>query len=109
MSSLPALLEEPLTACLPDAPRQSSSSSSKQRALLVLGPGVASAWLDEWLRPDPEAWGGGGRTGMPEDGEAGANTGDQLLGASTSARSMRVPWLLEWWFPGRASKRGQEK
>lgn len=37
---------------------------------------------------------------MPEEGAAGANTGDELLGASNSARSMRVPWLLECWFPG---------
>lgn len=39
---------------------------------------------------------------MPEEGAAGAwvNTGDELLGASNSARSMRVPWLSECWFPG---------
>lgn len=36
-------------------PKQSSSSSSRQRALLVLlGVGVTSAWLEEWLRPGPE-------------------------------------------------------
>lgn len=36
-------------------PKQSSSSSSKERALLVLlGPVGASAWLDERLREGPE-------------------------------------------------------
>lgn len=35
---------------------------------------------------------------MPEDGGAGANTEDELPGVSNSARSMRVPWFLEW-FP----------
>lgn len=65
------------------------------------GPGGASAWLDEWLRGGPEVWGGGGRIGMPEVGgaDAGANTGDELLGASTSVRSMRVPWLPQLLFP----------
>lgn len=78
-------------------PKQSSSSSSKERALLVLlGPGVASAWLEERLRGGPEAWGGGGRIGMPEEGGvgAGANTEDKLFVVSSSARSMSVPWLL---------------
>lgn len=78
------------------APRQRSSSSSKERALFVLsGPEGASAWLDERLRGGPEVWGGGGRIGMPEVGGAGAgaNTGDELLGVSNSARSMRAPWL----------------
>lgn len=104
--------EKPFRAFLQDAPKQSSSSSSRQRALFVLlGPGVASAWLDEWLRPGPEVCGGGGRIGMPEDGgagaRAGANTEDELLGVSNSARSMRVSWFLEW-FPGWANGRGQE-
>lgn len=79
-------------------PKQSSSSSSKVRALLVLsGPEGASAWLDDRLRGGPEVWGGGGRIGMPEVGGAGAgaNTEDELLGVSNSARSMRVPWLLQ--------------
>lgn len=79
-------------------PRQRSSSSSKERALFVLsGPEGASAWLDERLRGGPEVWGGGGRIGMPEVGGAGAgaNTGDELLGVSNSARSMRAPWLLQ--------------
>ena len=73
-------------------PKQRSSSSSKERALFVLSdPGGASAWLDERLRGGPEVGGGGGRMGMPEVG--GANAGDELLGASNSARSMRAPWL----------------
>lgn len=83
-------------------PRQSSSSSSNERALLVLsGLGGTSAWLDERLRGGPEVWGGGGRIGMPEVGGAGAgaNTGDELQGVSNSARSMRVPWLLQRSFP----------
>lgn len=43
-------------------PKQSSSSSNRQRAgLVLLGPGGTSAWLDKWLRPGAEAWGGGGR------------------------------------------------
>lgn len=90
-------------------PRQSSSSSSNERALLVLsGPGGASAWLEERLRGGPEAWGGGGRMGMPEVGGAGAgaNTGDELQGVSNSARSMRVPWLLQQSFPGWVDTRG---
>lgn len=79
------------------APKQSSSSSSRLRALLVLlGPGGASGWPAEWLRPGPEAWGGGGRTGMPEPAGAGASAGGGPLGASTSARSMRVPWFPGW-------------
>lgn len=86
-------------------PKQRSSSSSKERALFVLsGPGGASAWLDERLRGGPEVWGGGGRIGMPEVG--GGNSGDELLGVSTSARSMRVPWLLQWLFPGWVDRRG---
>lgn len=34
---------------------------------------------------------------MPEVGgaDAGADTEDELLGVSNSARSMRVPWLLQ--------------
>lgn len=38
---------------------------------------------------------------MPEAGGAGAGAGveDELLGVANSARSMSVPWLLEW-FPG---------
>lgn len=90
-------------------PKQRSSSSSKERALSVLsGPGGASAWLDEWLRGGPEVWGGGGRTGMPEVGGAGAgaNAGDELTGVSISARSMRVPWLLQWLFPEWVDRRG---
>lgn len=58
---------------------------------MLSDPGGASAWLDERLRGGPEVWGGGGRMGMPEVG--GANAGDELLGASNSARSMRAPWL----------------
>lgn len=76
--------------------------------LVLLGPGGASAWLDEWLRPGPKVWGGGGRIGMSEGRGTGASTGDKLLGASNSARSMRVPWLLERWFPGWTNGRGQE-
>lgn len=67
---------------------------------MLLGPGGASGWPAKWLRPGPEAWGGGGRTGMLELAGAGASAGGGLLGASTSARSMRVPWWLEWPFPG---------
>lgn len=90
-------------------PKQRSSSSSKERALLVLsGPGGASAWLDDRLRGGPEVWGGGGRIGMPEvaGAGAGANTGEELQGVSNSARSMRVPWLLQWSFPGWVDTRG---
>lgn len=43
---------------------------------------------------------------MPEDGGAGANTEDELPGVSNSARSMRVPWFLEW-FPRWANGREQ--
>lgn len=41
---------------------------------------------------------------MPEGSGAGAgaNIGDELLGVSNSARSMRVPWL----FPGWVKRRG---
>lgn len=74
---------------------------------MLLGPGGASAWLDERLRPGPEAGGGGGRIGMPEEGGAGAKTGAELPGASNSARSMRVPWFPEWWCPGGVNGRGQ--
>lgn len=74
---------------------------------MLLGPGGASAWLDERLRPGPEAGGGGGRIGMPEEGGVGAKTGAELPGASNSARSMRVPWFLEWWCPGGVNGRGQ--
>lgn len=56
---------------------------------MLLGPGGTSAWLDKWLRPGAEAWGGGGRVGMLV-GARGA--GDELLGASDSARSMSVAW-----------------
>lgn len=97
-------------ACL-YAPKQRSSSSSKERAVFALsGPGGASAWLDEWLRGGPEVWGGGGRIGMPEVGgaDAGANTGDELLGASTSVRSMRVPWLPQLLFPGWVDRKQRE-
>lgn len=72
---------------------------------MLLGPRGASAWL-EWLGPGAKVWGGGGRTGMPREGGAGAgaNTGDELLGASHSARSMRVPGGLLQWFPGGAAE-----
>lgn len=63
---------------------------------MLLGPGGASGWLGEWLRPGPEAWGGGGRTGMPELAGVGASAGGGPLGTSTSARSMRVPWFPGW-------------
>lgn len=95
-------LDAPLS--LPqDIPKLSSSSSSRERALLVpLGPGGTSAWLEERLRGGPEGWGGGGRMGMPEAGGAGAGAGTEeaLLGVSSSVRSMSVPWLLGWLFPG---------
>jgi hypothetical protein len=72
---------KPLTAILQDVPKQSSSSSSKEKALLVLlGPGGASAWLDERLREGPEVWGGGGRIGMPEEGGGGGGCGAQHWG-----------------------------
>lgn len=76
---------------------------------MLLGPSEASPWPDEWLRPGPEVWGGGGRIGMPEAGGAGAGADaeDELLGVSNSARSMRVPWFLEW-FPGGVGGRGHE-
>lgn len=43
---------------------------------------------------------------MPEVGGAGAgaNTGDEP--GVSSARSMRVPWLLQWLFPGWVDRRG---
>lgn len=38
-----------------ESPKQSSSSSSKERVVpVLLGPGGASAWLDERLRGGPE-------------------------------------------------------
>ena len=81
---------KPIQAPAEDSPKQSSSSSNRQRAgLVLLGPGGTSAWLDKWLRPGAEAWGGGGRVGMLV-GARGA--GDELLGASDSARSMSVAW-----------------
>lgn len=75
---------------------------------MLSGPGGASAWLDERLRGGPQVWGGGGRIGMPEVGGAdtGANTGDELPGVSTSARSMSVPWSLQRLLPGWVGRRG---
>lgn len=44
---------------------------------------------------------------MLELAGAGARAGGGLLGASTSARSMRVPWSLEWLFPGWMTEGGR--